>query len=118
MQAVATLQGEAVFETNKMMSKICELANEYPELTINVKLRDLLECNRQLIKETKEELTQQIAEANEESYPTVEEVVSMLNISKTTLWRWAKLRYLNPIEIGGKRRYKMSDVKKLLEGQQ
>mgnify|MGYP001946910870 FL=1 len=111
------MQGEAILEINKNMSKIYELANEYPELTINVKLSDLLECNRQLIQETKDKLTQQIAEANEESYPTVDEVVSMLNVSKTTLWRWAKQRYLNPVEIGGKRRYKMSEVKSLLEGQ-
>lgn len=100
------------------MNKIYELANEYPELTINVKLSDLIECNRQLIKETRDQLEQQIAEANAESYPTVDEVVSMLGVSKTTLWRWAKQRYLNPVEIGGKRRYKMSDVKKLLQGQQ
>lgn len=100
------------------MSNIYELANQYPELTINVKLSDLLECNRQLIKETKDELTQQIAEANEESYPTVDEVVSILGVSKTTLWRWNKINYLNTVEVGGKRRYKMSDVKRLLEGQQ
>ena len=100
------------------MKNLVILANEFPELTINVKLSDLFECNRQLIKETKEELTQQIAEANEESYPTIDEVVSILGVSKTTLWRWANQNYLNPIEVGGKRRYKMSDVKKLLEGRQ
>ncbi len=46
------------------MKNLVILANEFPELTINVKLSDLFECNRQLIKETKEELTQQIAAAN------------------------------------------------------
>lgn len=100
------------------MKNLVILAREFPELTINVKLNDLLECNRHLIKETKEELEKQIAEANEESYPTVDEVATMLGVSKTTLWRWAKLKYLTPVEIGGKRRYKMSDVKRLLEGKQ
>lgn len=100
------------------MKNLVVLATEYPELTVSVKLSDLLECNRQLIKETKNQLTQQVAEANEESYPTVDEVVSILGVSKTTLWRWAKQRYLNPVEIGGKRRYKMSDVKKLLNSEQ
>lgn len=98
------------------MSKIYELVKDYPELTINVKLSDLLECNRQLIKETKEELEIQIAESNQESYPTVDEVATILRVNKTTLWRWSKQNYLNPLEIGGKRRYKMSDVKKLLNG--
>lgn len=100
------------------MKNLVILANEFPELTVNVKLSDLLECNRQLIKETRVQLEQQIIESKEESYPTIDEVVSLLNISKTTLWRWAKEKYLNPIEIGGKRRYRMSDIKKLLEGKQ
>ncbi len=100
------------------MSKIYELAKNYPELTVSIKLNDLLECNRQLIKESKEELEKQVIEANEESYPTVDEVTVILGVAKTILWRWAKQKYLNPVEIGGKRRYKMSDVKKLLEGKQ
>lgn len=100
------------------MKNLVKLADEYPELTINVKLSDLIECNRQLIKETKDELEKQITEANEESYPTVDEVATMLSVGKTTLWRWAKQKYLTPVEIGGKRRYKMSDVKRLLEGKQ
>ena len=33
-----------------------------------------------------------------------------------TLWRWAKVGYLVPINVGGKRRYRMSDVKRILEG--
>ncbi len=74
---VATLHGETKsLITEKEMKNLVILANEFPELTINVKLSDLLECNRQLIKETKEELTLQRAEANEESYPTIDEVVS------------------------------------------
>jgi predicted site-specific integrase-resolvase len=39
-----------------------------------------------------------------------------LGISETTLWRWNKIGYLVPINIGGKRRYKMSDVRRILEG--
>lgn len=100
------------------MKNLVILANEYPELTINVKLSDLLESNRQLINETRDQLEQQIIESKEESYPTVDEVVSLLGVSKTTLWRWSKEKYLNPVEIGGKRRYRMSDIKKLLEGKQ
>lgn len=97
------------------MKKLIELANEYQEITVNIKLSDLIECNRQLIRETKEQLERQITEANEESYPTVDEVAILLRVNKTTLWRWSKRNYLLPVEIGGKRRYRMSDVKKLLE---
>lgn len=98
------------------MKSIIDLASEYPELSVNIKLCDLLESNRQLIRETKEELEKQISEAKEESYPTIDEVATMLNVNKTTLWRWAKRNYLIPVEVGGKRRYRMSDIKRILEG--
>jgi predicted site-specific integrase-resolvase len=38
-------------------------------------------------------------------------------VTKPTLWSWNKKGYLTTIKIGGKRRYRMSDVKKILESQ-
>ena len=38
----------------------------------------------------------------------------MLGVDKSTLWRWSKQNYLAPIEVGGKRVYKVSDVKQIL----
>lgn len=92
------------------------IANEYPEFTINVKLSDLIACNRELIKEVKSEFEKQIQENNEEKYLSIDEATHLLKVSKTTLWRWAKQNYLIPVEVGGKRRYKMSDIKKRLNG--
>lgn len=97
------------------MKKLFELIEKYPELTVNIKLSDLVEANRILITETKESLEKHIEEANQETYPSVDEVTELLGVSKTTLWRWAKRDYLVPIEVGGKRRYKMSEVKALLD---
>ncbi|MDD3772281.1 MAG: helix-turn-helix domain-containing protein, partial [Weeksellaceae bacterium] len=65
---------------------------------------------------TRKELEQQITDASTETYPSVDQVAKILNVSKTTLWRWDKSGYLKTIEIGGKRRYRMSDIKKILEG--
>jgi len=42
-------------------------------------------------------------------------VSEILNVNITTLWRWNKIGYLKTIEFGGGRRYKMSDVKALLQ---
>lgn len=98
------------------MKNLIELANEYSEVTVNIKLSDLIECNRQLIQESKNELERQIKAANEETYPTIEEVSKILNVNKTTLWRWAKKGYLVPVEVGGNRRYRMSDIHQLLAG--
>ncbi|MDR2385542.1 MAG: helix-turn-helix domain-containing protein, partial [Tannerella sp.] len=65
---------------------------------------------------TRKELEQQITDANTETYPSPDQVAKILDVDKSTLWRWRRNGYLIPIEIGGKRRYRMSDVKKILEG--
>lgn len=41
---------------------------------------------------------------------TIDEVAEMLKVSKMTLHRWDKLGILKKIEVGGKRRYRKSDV--------
>ena len=42
--------------------------------------------------------------------------MEMLDVSQSTLWRWQKAGYLVPLNVGGKRRYRMSDVRRILEG--
>ena len=41
---------------------------------------------------------------------TIEEVCELLKVSKMTLYRWDKLGILKKNEVGGKRRYRKSDV--------
>lgn len=93
-----------------------ELAREAGDITVSVSLADLIECNEELIARTKRELEQLITDAGTETYPSVTKVAEILDVDKSTLWRWAKCGYLVPIEVGGKRRYRMSDVKAILEG--
>lgn len=96
------------------MSKLLELAEENRNIVVAISLADLIECNEALIRRAKAELEQQITDAATETYPSAAKVAEILDVNKTTLWRWAKSGYLVPIEIGGKRRYRMSDVKRLL----
>ncbi len=98
------------------MSRLSELAREADNITISVSPGDLLECNEALIARTKQELEQLITDANTETYPSVARVAEILDVDKSTLWRWAKCGYLVPIEVGGKRRYRMSDIKAILDG--
>lgn len=44
---------------------------------------------------------------------TANEVAELLNVDKSTLWRWEKNKQLVPIRIGSKVRYKSSDVEKI-----
>lgn len=45
---------------------------------------------------------------------TVEDAAQMLSVSKMTLHRWDKNGILKKVEIGGKRRYRLSDIEKLV----
>ena len=100
------------------MSKLLELTEEHRNITVSISLADLIECNEELIRRTKIELEQQITDAASETYPSIKKVAEILDVDKSTLWRWAKSGYLVPIEIGGKRRYRMSDVNRILEKKQ
>lgn len=99
-----------------MSTNLFSFLNDHPDLTVSIKLGDLVEANRLLIAETKRELEQQIIDANTETYPSREKVMEILDVTASTLWRWQKQNYLVPINVGGKRRYLMSDIKKILEG--
>ena len=86
-------------------------------VNITINAGQLIEAIDYCVNKTRKELEQQITDANTETYPSVEKTAAILDVDKSTLWRWNKQGYLTTIEIGGKRRYKMSDVKKLLEGE-
>jgi excisionase family DNA binding protein len=49
-----------------------------------------------------------------EKYLTRKQAAEMLDVDLSTLWRWNKRNYLCAVEVGGKRRYRMSDVNRIL----
>lgn len=96
------------------MNKMFELVKQYPDVNITVKAGELKEWAEYIVRLTHQELKQQVANTKNETYISRNEVAKMLGVDKSTLWRWGKQDYLIPIEVGGKRVYKMSDVKQIL----
>ena len=97
-----------------MEANLIELAKACPEAIISVKVGDLIEANEALVARTKEQLEQIITDQTAETYPSRQKVAEILDVDLSTLHRWAKRGLLVPIEIGGKRRYRMSDVRRML----
>lgn len=93
---------------------IMDLINAGANINVTISLRDLQEWNKQVIAETKLELEEIVMSEKIETYPSPKQVSEILNVNLVTLWRWSKNGYLVPLDIGGKRRYKMSDIKALL----
>ncbi|MDD5855294.1 MAG: helix-turn-helix domain-containing protein [Prevotella sp.] len=67
-----------------------------------------------LVSEIKNLISEIKNEKKEVKLYTPEQVQEILSVSSVTLWRWAKSEYLKPIYIGGKKRYKKSDIDKLI----
>lgn len=99
-----------------MTTNLIELAKQCPDLVVSIKLHELVEANNLLIVEVKQQLEQTIADEKAETYPSREKVMEILDVSQATMWRWAKSGLLVPVNVGGKRRYRMSDVRRILEG--
>ena len=97
-----------------MTSKFIDLAKQYPDVIISLKAGELIEAVNYCVLSARKELEQQITDANTETYPSRQKVAEILDVDLSTLHRWSKQGYLVPVEVGGKRRYRMSDVKRIL----
>ena len=75
---------------------------------------DLKEFALSLISEREEEKKSNIPA--QQHYLPQDEVSAKLQVDKSTLWRWDKSGYLTKVRVGGKVRYRLSDVTKLMEG--
>lgn len=99
---------------NKM--NINEILKSGTNFTVSIGINELREWHYEVISSTKKELEEIVLSDKAESYPTIKQVSEMLNVNTTTLWRWNRKGYLKTIEFGGGRRYKMSEVKALMNG--
>ena len=50
-----------------------------------------------------------------ETLRTPEQTSEQLQVSNSTLWRWQQRGYLSPIYIGGKKRYRQSDINRIID---
>lgn len=98
------------------MVNIASMMENGANITVAITLEDLRRFHREVIAETKKELEERIAEDKGERYLSIKQVCEMLDIDPSSLWRWRKRGYLAPVEVGGRRRYRMSDIRKILNG--
>ena len=90
-----------------------DLLQDNASLNVTISASQLLEVVDYAISKTKVEFEQK---QQPEQYLTRKQTAEILDVDLSSLWRWNKENYLCPIEVGGKRRYKKSDIDKIMEG--
>ena len=63
-----------------------------------------------MFSEAMEEARAELRRRRDEEFVSISGVCKMLDVDRSTLYRWKKRRYLVPIQIGGKVRYKRSEI--------
>lgn len=100
-----------------MKLDLFELLREFPEATLTVHAGDLGHFARELLAEARQDFEREraaIAEGKTEEYLTPEMVKTLLRISESTLYRMAKAKILVSVFVGGQKRYRRSNLDKIL----
>ncbi len=96
-------------------SSIKEILDLGGEVVFQITAADLREVIRSTVLETKRLLEAEIVKDKEEFLLTAQDTLKRLSISRKTLYNWEKKGYLRAVEIGGKHRYKLSDINKIIK---
>ena len=98
---------------------LLSLAKSCPDMSITVRLSDLLKANQDLIREVRREAEEEAARRSETYGDTLiqkEDARARLlgGVNPSTLWRWEKRGYLRPVRIGVKVFYRKRDIDGLI----
>ena len=93
-----------------------DLINSGQPIIITVGLLELETFAKNLISQTKTALEAEVIAQQNESYLTRFETCNFLKVDQSTLFRWARRNYLSPVEVGGRRMYRKSDLQRILNG--
>lgn len=78
-----------------------------------VSAADLEEALRSILEEV---ISASKDEKRDESLVTIKQASALLDVDRSTLWRWEKDGYLKPVRIGRKVRYPMYAVEAIKKG--
>ena len=89
--------------------------SENPNIILQVSLEDLRKFAEEILLGAKSiAMIEAEAAASSDQLISVDEAARLLSVSKMTLYRWDKSGILKKVEIGGKRRYRKSDIERLV----
>ena len=91
------------------------LIDEHPNVIFQLSGRDLKAFAEEILLGAKSiAMFEAEAAAKADVLMTLDEASKLLHVSKMTLYRWDKSGVLKKVEIGGKRRYRKSDIERIV----
>lgn len=92
------------------------LARENPDITISIRLGDIITAARTIIADTRAELEASVAAEHSDFLIPRVDVSGILKVNPSTLNRWEKSGYLVPVRRGVSVFYRNSDIQPILNG--
>ena len=95
-----------------------EMARQFPDMSVTIRLGDLLEANRALVREVRKEVEAEVAEREKVAGGRLvpkDDFQKMVGVNSSTLYRWAKAGYLRPVKFGTKVFYLEQDIVAIIE---
>lgn len=94
------------------------MAERFPEMSVTVRLGDLLEANERLARRVREEAEAEMASRERRfgcGLIPRDEVVRMLRVDPSTLWRWEnEYGCLRAVRFGRKVYYREDDIESVI----
>jgi predicted DNA-binding transcriptional regulator AlpA len=97
------------------MSNLLDLTKKIPILKVEISAAELLETVRNVTNETIERYEQQRQQQQPDRLLTRKQAAARLMVNETTIWRHVKRGYLSPVEVGGKRFFKQTQLDSILQ---
>ena len=99
-----------------MNTQLLELLSHGEDrVTVQVSGEDLLKFADAIISQSNAKSLREREENTQAKLLPKKEVCSILGVCDTTLWKWAKSKYLVPVKAGKKILYRKADIEKLLQ---
>ena len=98
----------------KYLLDIEKMITENPNVIFQVSGENLMAFAEQILLGAKSiAMIEAEAAVSSDQLISIDEAARLLSVSKMTLYRWDKSGILKKVEIGGKRRYRKSDIERL-----
>lgn len=94
------------------------LSKAFPEMTVSIRLRDLLDANEALARKVREdcerEQRKRERDLGDALIPFKEARAMLGSPDPSTMWRWEKAGYLTKVKIGVKVFYRQSSIEGII----